>query len=145
MTTWTWGNIKNAGFQNEQQTGYIETTPDAGIPFRRKLFSDVGDIIQGSITLTKDQYLQFMSWYNYNTQQGSIAFDFYDCRIGTTRTARFIDKPKYSSNSTNFDVQVILYLSPITIYQDIDSIINENDLLIVNDDDILTASVKLRL
>jgi hypothetical protein len=142
---WQWGNIKSSGFQNEQQTGFLETTPDAGIPYRRQRFSDIGDIIQGSVTLTKDQYLQFMSWYKFKIQQGSIAFDYYDCRLGETRTARIIDKPTYSSNNTYFDVQVKLYLEPATIYQDVSLVVDESTTLIVDEASELVASIKLRL
>lgn len=142
---WNWGNIKSSGFQNEQQSGFIETTPDAGIPYRRQRFSDIGDIIQGSVTLTKGKYLQFMSWYKFNIKQGAIAFDYYDCRLETTRTARIIDKPTYSSNSTYFDVQVKLYLEPATIYQDVVLVADEDTILVADEDTELVASVKLRL
>ena len=142
---WAWGKIKNSGFQNEQQSGFVEVTPDAGIPFRRQRFSDVGDIIKGTITLNKTTYLQFMSWYKFNIKQGAISFTYYDCRIEQDRTARIIDKPIYSSNSTYFDVQITLYLEPVIIYQDVSLIADENTLLIADEDVILVATEKLRL
>ena len=38
MEKWKWVQIKLDGFQNEFQEGYIEVTPDAGVPFRSERF-----------------------------------------------------------------------------------------------------------
>ena len=108
MEKWKWGQIKLDGFRNEFQEGYIEVTPDAGIPFRRERFSDIQDIIQGNFTFDKYQYLDFMSWYKHDIRQGSIPFIYHDCRIGFDRVARIVGKPTFSSNSKYFDVSITL-------------------------------------
>lgn len=108
MEKWKWGQIRLDGFQNEFQEGYIEVTPDAGIPFRRERFSDIQDIIQGKFTLTKSQYLDFMSWYKHDIRQGSLPFIYHDCRIDYDRVARIVGKPTWSSNSKCFDMSIIL-------------------------------------
>ena len=108
MEKWTWGQIKLDGFRNEFQEGYIEVTPDAGIPFRRERFSDIQDIIQGNFTLDKTQYIDFMSWYKFNIRQGAIPFKYYDCRIGQNRVTRIVGKPTFTSNSKYYDVSITL-------------------------------------
>ena len=108
MEKWTWGQIKLDGFRNEYQEGYIEVTPDAGIPFRRERFSDIQDIIQGNFTLDKTQYIDFMSWYKFNIRQGAIPFKYYDCRIGQNRVTRIVGKPTFTSNSKYYDVSITL-------------------------------------
>lgn len=108
MEKWKWGQIRLDGFQNEFQEGYIEVTPDAGIPFRRERFSDIQDIIQGKFTLEKVQYIDFMSWYKFNIRQGAIPFKYYDCRIGQERTTRIVGKPTWSSNSKYYDMTITL-------------------------------------
>ena len=108
MEKWTWGQIKLDGFRNEFQEGYIEVTPDAGIPFRRERFSDIQDIIQGNFTLDKTQYIDFMSWYKFNIRQGAIPFKYFDCRIGQNRVTRIVGKPTFTSNSKYYDVSITL-------------------------------------
>lgn len=108
MLEWQWGQLKNSGFQNEHQEGYIEVTPDAGSPYRRERFSDVMDIVQGQLTFDRKNYIDFMSWYKFDTRQGSIPFEYYDCRYGVTRTARIFEKPTYVSNSKYFDINIKL-------------------------------------
>ena len=118
MEKWIWGQIRLDGFQNEYQEGYIEVTPDAGIPFRRERFSDIQDIIKGTFTLTKLQYIDFMSWYKFNIRQGAIPFKYYDCRIERERTARIVGKPTYSSNSKYYDVAITLTFDSEVFYLD---------------------------
>lgn len=108
MEKWKWGQIKLDGFRNEFQEGYIEVTPDAGIPFRRERFSDIQDIIQGNFTLDKTQYIDFMSWYKFNIRQGAIPFKYFDCRIGQNRVTRIVGKPTFTSNSKYYDVSITL-------------------------------------
>lgn len=108
MEKWKWGEIKLDGFRNEFQEGYIEVTPDAGIPFRRERFSDIQDIIQGNFTLDKIQYIDFMSWYKFNIRQGAIPFKYFDCRIGQNRVTRIVGKPTFTSNSKYYDVSITL-------------------------------------
>jgi len=141
---WQWGELKNADFQNEQQGGFVENTPDAGIPFRRQKFTDIGDIIQGSVILSKIEYLQFMSWYNSTIKQGSISFQYYDYRINAYRTAKIMDKPSYSSNSTYFNVNVKMYLDPTAIYNDF-YLVAEDYRLIAGTSDALVGSERLAL
>ena len=118
MEKWKWGKIRLDGFQNEFQEGYIEVTPDAGIPFRRERFSDIQDIIQGKFTLEKVQYIDFMSWYKFNIRQGAIPFKYYDCRIGQERTTRIVGKPTWSSNSKYYDMSITLTFDSEVFYLD---------------------------
>lgn len=106
MLKWQWGQLKNSGFQNEHQEGYIEITPDAGAPYRRERFTDVMDIVQGSLTLSKVDYIDFMSWYKHELKQGAIPFLFTDVRYGVDRVARIFEKPAYATNSKYFDVSI---------------------------------------
>lgn len=118
MIKWKWGQIKLDGFRNEFQEGYIEVTPDAGIPFRRERFSDIQDIIQGNFTLDKTQYVDFMSWYKFDIRQGAIPFEFYDCRIDKNRVARISGKPTFASNSKYYEVSVTLMIDSGIFYLD---------------------------
>ena len=118
MEKWKWGQIKLDGFRNEFQEGYIEVTPDAGIPFRRERFSDIQDIVQGNFTLDKTQYIDFMSWYKSNIRQGAIPFKYFDCRIGQERTARITGKPTFTSNSKYYDVSITLTFDSEIFYLD---------------------------
>ena len=118
MEKWKWGQIRLDGFQNEYQEGYIEVTPDAGIPFRRERFSDIQDIIKGTFTLTKLQYIDFMSWYKFNIRQGAIPFKYYDCRIGQNRVTRIVGKPTFTSNSKYYDVSITLTFDSGVFYLD---------------------------
>lgn len=103
MIKWTWGGLLNASFSNEFQQGYIETNPDAGVPFRRLVFSDIQDIVKGNISLTNSDYLAFMSWYKVAIKQGTIPFEMYDCRVKADRVARLtIDKPQFNRDSNRW-------------------------------------------
>lgn len=133
MEKWKWGQIRLDGFQNEFQEGYIEVTPDAGIPFRRERFSDIQDIIQGKFTLTRLQYIDFMSWYKFNIRQGAIPFKYYDCRIGQERTTRIVGKPTWSSNSRYYDMTITLTFDSEVFYLDRVLSANPNLPLIAND------------
>lgn len=133
MEKWKWGQIRLDGFQNEFQEGYIEVTPDAGIPFRRERFSDIQDIVQGKFTLEKVQYIDFMSWYKFNIRQGAIPFKYYDCRIGQERTTRIVGKPTWSSNSKYYDMSITLTFDSEVFYLDRVLSANPNLPLIAND------------
>ncbi len=133
MEKWKWGQIRLDGFQNEFQEGYIEVTPDAGIPFRRERFSDIQDIIQGKFTLEKVQYIDFMSWYKFNIRQGAIPFKYYDCRIEKERTARIVGKPTWSSNSKYYDMSITLTFDSEIFYLDRVLSANPNLPLVAND------------
>lgn len=125
MEQWKFPKIKAQGFQNEFQEGYIEVTPDAGVPFRRERFSDVQDIITGNVTLTKQQYLDFMSWYKVDIKQGSIPFTYFDCRSEKERVARIVGKPTFPSNSKYFDVNITLAFDSSVFYDDRVLVANE--------------------
>lgn len=118
MIEWKWGKPLLENFSNEPQEGYIETAPDAGIPFRRMRFSDIMDIVNYSFYLSKQDYPAFMSWYRYDIRQGSIPFLFYDCRIGKQRIARIIGKPQYSANQTLRKLNITLAFEPLTVRED---------------------------
>lgn len=133
MEKWKWGQIRLDGFQNEFQEGYIEVTPDAGIPFRRERFSDIQDIIQGKFTLEKVQYIDFMSWYKFNIRQGAIPFKYYDCRIGQERTTRIVGKPTWSSNSKYYDMSITLTFDSEVFLLDRVLSANPNLPLVAND------------
>lgn len=133
MEKWKWGQIRLDGFQNEFQEGYIEVTPDAGIPFRRERFSDIQDIVQGKFTLEKVQYIDFMSWYKFNIRQGAIPFKYYDCRIEKERTARIVGKPTWSSNSKYYDMSITLTFDSEIFYLDRVLSANPNLPLVAND------------
>ncbi len=133
MEKWKWGQIRLDGFQNEFQEGYIEVTPDAGIPFRRERFSDIQDIIQGKFTLEKVQYIDFMSWYKFNIRQGAIPFKYFDCRIGQERTTRIVGKPTWSSNSKYYDMTITLTFDSEVFLLDRVLSANPNLPLVAND------------
>lgn len=136
MDTWTFGQIKIEGFQNEPQEGYIELTPDAGVPYRRERFSDIQDIVKGNFTLEKARYIDFMSWYKVNLRQGTLPFKFFDCRIKKERVARIIGKPTYTTNSKFFDIS-------ITIAFDSEVFYSEDKYLVANPDYALEVNGKL--
>lgn len=133
MEKWKWGQIRLDGFQNEFQEGYIEVTPDAGIPFRRERFSDIQDIVQGKFTLEKVQYIDFMSWYKFNIRQGAIPFKYYDCRVGQERTTRIVGKPTWSSNSKYYDMTITLTFDSEVFLLDRVLSANPNLPLVAND------------
>lgn len=109
MEQWNWGTLLNDSFQNEFQEGYLEVTPDAGIPFRRERFSDIQDIVSGNLSLTEEDYIDFMSWYKFNIRQGTIPFLFYDCRVKSDRVARLtINKPQFNRQSNRWNISVTL-------------------------------------
>lgn len=109
IPTWKWNNFLNNNFSNEYQEGYIETTPDAGVPFRRERFSDIQDIVSGSISLVNQDYIDFMAWFKNDIKQGTIPFYFYDCRIQQNRIARLtMNKPQYSRTSNRWTVAITM-------------------------------------
>ena len=142
MEKWTFGNFLNDSYQNEFQQGYLEITPDAGIPFRREIFSDIQDIVSGNISLDNGAYLDFMSWYKYNIRQGTLPFLFYDCRVQTERVARLtIEKPQYSRNSNRWNVSVTIIFDSGAFYPERVLVCNEV-LPLEADGKTLTVNVK---
>lgn len=144
MLRWRWGKPLLNNFSNKLQEGYIETQADAGIPFRRMRFSDALDIVSATFSLTRIQYMQFISWYRYDIRQGSIPFIYYDCRIDADRVAHIIGNPEYNPDSTRQVLSITLGLEPVTVYKDFELLVNDNDHLIVNDSDKLIISAGYR-
>lgn len=143
---WIWGKPLIQGFTNKPQKGYSEIEPDAGIPFRRLNFTDIGDIATCTFDLDRSDYIKFMSWYKYECRQGTIPFDIWDCRYQRERTARIVgDVPVYNTNSNRYTVQLNLYFMPEVISQDFYLVINDNDYLLVNYNDPLIVNEDLRI
>ena len=141
MLEWKWGKPLLSGFSNKPQKGYIEIEADAGVPFRRLCFTDIQDIVTATFSLTRNEYLLFYSWYKYDLKQGTLPFEFFDCRYNMNRTARLVgDVPQFSANSNRQNLSVNIAFEPLvieeerilTVNNDIDLIINDNNTLIVN-------------
>lgn len=115
MASWLWGDLLAQSFRNEPQQAYSELTPDAGRPFRRELFTDSSDIVQGNITLQLNDWIEFSTWYRENLKHGAIPFDFYDCRYSITRTGRFVGNFQVSENQGEFLISFKLNLDPINL------------------------------
>lgn len=142
LQKWKWGGLLNAGYANEFQEGYIEVTPDAGIPFRRERFSDIQDIVSGSLSLTNSQYIDFMSWYKYDIRQGTLPFLMPDCRIKKERVARLtINKPQFNRTSNRWTVALTITFDSGIFYFDRVLVANTLRPLEVNGK-LLTAGVK---
>jgi hypothetical protein len=105
LLIWKWGKALLSNFSNRPQKGYVEIEPDAGIPFRRQMFSDISDLVTASFSLTRENYIKFMSWYKYELKQGSLPFLFYDCRYKRDRVARLVGGvPEYQTNSKRINL-----------------------------------------
>lgn len=107
--------ILNSGYQEEYQTSYVETTPDAGSQFRRERFTDVGRAINAPLLLTDMQKAQLDTFYLKDTKSGSSTFDYYDCVYNVTRPAKFLGKPSIVRSSNRWSVSCRLWLEPLTI------------------------------
>lgn len=143
---WIWGKPLIQGFTNKAQKGYSEIEADAGVPFRRLNFTDIGDIATCTFDLDRSDYIKFMSWYKYECRQGTIPFDIWDCRYKRERTARIVgDVPVYNTNSNRYTVQLNLFFMPEVISQDFYLCINDNDYLLVNYNDPLIVNEDLRI
>lgn len=146
MLEWTWGNPLLQNFSNQPQKGYVEIEPDAGVPFRRLTFSDISDLVTANFSLTRNEYVQFISWYKYELRQGSIPFLMYDCRHGINRTARLVgDVPNYQTNSNRYNLSVTIAFEPSIIQQDRYLTVGSDIPLLVNTDDKLIVNYGLRI
>lgn len=142
---WKWGKPLIQGFTNKPQKGYSEIEPDAGIPFRRLNFTDIGDLATCNFDLDRYEYIRFMSWYKYECRQGTIPFEIWDCRYKRFRTARIVDEvPNYSTNSNRYNLSLTLYFTPEIVNVDFNLIVYESNRLIVNNDDALVVTQPLR-
>lgn len=143
MAEWTWGNFLISNFSDEEQTGFIEVNADAGLPYRREIFTDIQNIVSGTITLDKNDYLSFKDWYRNTIKQGTIPFDFYDCRIGQTRTARFNGKPSYVTNNIYYNVSVTLSLEQVNAYIDWSLLTESGDYILTEDNKNILVSTEI--
>lgn len=143
---WVWGKPLIQGFSNQPQKGYNEIEPDAGIPFRKLNFTDVGDIATCNFDLTRSDYIRFMSWYKYECRQGTIPFEIWDCRYKRNRIARIVgDVPVYNTNSNRYNLSVTLFFTPEIVSQDFALAVDDYVYLIVNDNDALIVGHELRI
>lgn len=144
MEYWTWGQIKSEGYTSQFQQGFLEITPDAGMPFRRQTFTDVSKIFQGTFILDKLAKKDFESWYKFNLRQGAIPFKYYDCEMEQYRTTRIVGNPVISAISNMFSISIQL-----TFDSEIFNIlrylkVNSNQFLLVNDGKRLVVNKKSR-
>lgn len=142
LPKWEWGCLLNEGFQNEFQQGYIEINPDAGTPYRRLKFSDIQDIVSGSLSLVDSDYIDFMSWYKCDIKQGTIPFIFYDCRVKKDRIVRLtINKPQFIRYSNRWTIPVTIIFDSGIFYVDKVLVANSEIPLEANGK-LITAGVK---
>lgn len=141
MATWRFGEILSNGFSNEEQQGFSEVTPDAGNPYRRQEFTDIQDLISGTFILDFNEYLDFKNWYRNEIRQGSLSFDYYDCRVDQSRTARIIGKPQYTTVSNQYRLSITLSLESVTV-EVIDNLVSEAGDQIISEggDNIITTT-----
>lgn len=143
---WTWGGILAEGFSNQPQKGFVQVEPDAGVPFKRQTFTDIQDLATCRFTLNREKYLEFMSWYKHDIEQGTIPFYIYDCRYKMKRIARIVgDVPNYNSNSKYYDLNITIAFDSGYIYHDAYLIVNEADPLIFNENDKVIVARKIRI
>ncbi len=146
MLEWKWGKPLIQGFSNKPQKGYSEITSDAGVPFRRLNFTDIGDLATCNFTLTRIDYIHFMSWYKFELRQGTLPFEIWDCRYGIKRIARLVDDvPNYNTNSNRYNLSLTLFFESGIIYPNYRLIVGKNKYLIVNSNNYLTAAQPLRI
>ncbi|PNX49890.1 MAG: hypothetical protein BV457_00185 [Thermoplasmata archaeon M9B1D] len=143
LEKWRWGDLLSNSFQDEDQNGFIEVSPDAGQPFRRETFTDIDNIIKGYIIVSLEDYLDFKSWYRNTIKQGTIPFTFYDCRIEVDRTARFLDKPLYRQVSNYYQIEVKLSLEQTKIYVDYSLLTEGGEYLLTEGGENLVATKEL--
>ena len=143
---WLWGKPLIQNFSNQPQKGYNEITPDAGVPYRKLNFTDIGDVANCTFDLTRIDYIRFMSWYKLECRQGTIPFKIWDCRYKIYRMARIVgDVPQYNTNSNRYTLSLTLYFQPDVIPFDFYLTANDNEYLIVNADDRLVVNQDLRI
>jgi len=145
MEYWTWGKIKSDGYTSQFQQGFMEITPDAGIPFRMQRFTDVGSIFQGTFILDKNTKKDFESWYKFNIRQGSIPFKFYDCEVEQYRTTRIIENPTYNTVSNMFSISIKMMFDSEIFNVSRYLKVNNGSYLLVNNGKRLIVNKKLRV
>lgn len=145
MATWRFGEIIANSFKNEIQQGYSEVTPDAGSLYRRQEFTDVKDLIQGQFILTQVQYLDFMDFYRREIRQGSLSFEYYDCRVDMTRTASIIGKPTFTTVSNRYYVNITLALEEVSYIIDQNLVTDSGELVVTDSGEQITVQVEVRV
>lgn len=145
MAEWRFGNILADGFKNETQKGFSEVNPDAGSIYRRQEFTDVKDIIQGRFILTQTQYIDFMDWYRNEVRQGSLSFDYYDCRVDLTRTATILGKPTWQAVSNQYYVSITLALDEVEQIIDVDLVSEAGEPIVSEAGEQIVTTVKVRV
>ncbi|MBQ2391410.1 MAG: hypothetical protein II306_06535 [Clostridia bacterium] len=146
MLVWKWGKALLNGYSNKFQKGYIDIEPDAGIPFRRMMFSDISDLVTATFCLTRTQYIEFMSWYRVELRQGTLPFQMFDCRYGVNRVARLIgDPPQFQPNSTRQNLSVTIAFEPSTIEEYRIFTVEDGKYLLVNDGKKLVVNYGFKL
>lgn len=132
----------NNGYQEQFQTSYVENTPDAGIPFRRETFTDVGKSITGTMLLTDSEKAVWDNFYLRDTRSGSQSFNFYDCINDVTRNARFIGTPSTVRNGNRWNISVSLWLEPATVIVELLLATEDGKLITTEDDKALLVDVE---
>ena len=145
LSTWAWGEFQVNNFQEEFQEGCIEVAPDAGVPQRTVRFTDIQNLVQGTFTLNKTEYLAFLTWFKTTIKCGTIPFLYYDSRMEQARTARFMGKPAIRSNSNMFNVTVQFAFDSNIVYMDRYLLVNATQKLLVNSELPLIIAKKLRV
>lgn len=135
----------NNGYQEEIQTSYTETTPDAGSQYRRELFTDVGRSVTGTSLLTDSEKAQFDNFYLKDTRSGSNTFNWYDCINDVTRNARFLGKPSIVRNSNRWNVSYNLWLEPTTIVKQLLLSTEDGKLILTEDGKALEVDVEFNI
>lgn len=143
MKKWQWGSLLSRNFNDEDQTGFLEITPDAGKPFRRESFTDIDNLIRGSIIVDLDTYIEFKSWYRNTIKQGTISFTFFDCRTNTERIARILGKPLYRQISNKWNISIKLSLEQTIIYKDYFLLTEGGEYLLTEGGDKIITTKKL--
>lgn len=112
-------NALNQNYSEQFQESYVENTPDAGIPFRREIYSDVGKIAQNTFLFTDVQYNIFNNFYLNDTRSGSQTFLVYDCINDIDRPAKMIGTPSVTRLSNKWRVIFKIYLEPVRVIEDL--------------------------
>lgn len=145
LSTWAWGEFQVNNFQEEFQEGCIEIAPDAGVPTRKVRFTDIQDLIQGTFTLNKTEYIAFLAWFKTTIKCGTIPFLYYDSRVEQARTVRIVGKPAITSNSNMYNITVQFAFDSNIVYMDRYLLVNATQKLLVNSEQPFIVTKKLRV
>ncbi len=107
---WTFGSLR-AGLNENYQDGKSFLTPDYGSNYERQSFTSTKSIVNGSIVLTYEKYLEFKQFY-LDTKQGENKFTYSDCRFGD-RLASFFGKWTVTETNGFWVVSLSLLLDSV--------------------------------